>query len=68
MTDSITITKLSTPIREGDWHDKPLRWLVSGPAQEMQNFSTKRNATRYRTLRRKAGTITEAINAYVRES
>ena len=36
----------------GDWHDKPLKWEVKGPAAEVQNFSTKANAIMYAKIRR----------------
>jgi hypothetical protein len=51
--------------RSGDWHDKPLRYAVNGPGNEVQKFPTKRSAENYRTVRRKAATMSEAIAAYV---
>jgi hypothetical protein len=33
MQKQITISKLDNPIYDcGDWHDKPLKWQVKGPA------------------------------------
>lgn len=62
---SITITKLDHPEHYGDWHDKPLKRIVSGPAAETQKFSTKSEASNYASRRRRSSTQLEAINAFV---
>jgi len=64
-TMKLAITKLNSPEHYGDWHDKPLRWQVSGPESELQKFSTKRDALLYRKIRRKAGSFTEATALFV---
>jgi hypothetical protein len=67
-TPTIKIEKLETPIYEGDWHDKPLRWRVVGPGQELQNFSTKSSARHYAKIRRRSPDANTASNAFVRAS
>lgn len=47
----MTITRIPAEA-SGDWHDKPLRWAVTGPGTEVQKFSTRKDARRYRSLRR----------------
>jgi hypothetical protein len=64
----IRIEKLETPEHDGDWHDKPLRWIVNGPRKEGQKFSTKKDATLYAAIRRDSGDQQEAINRFVRQS
>jgi hypothetical protein len=51
----------------GDWHDRPLRWAVSGPAGELQKFSTQKEARKYKSLRRRAPDQKTAIHNYVLE-
>jgi len=65
MSTNITITKLSGPIRSGDWHDAPLRWAVCGPLTERQLFATKRDATVYKRLRRSAQNEQQAQRAFI---
>ncbi len=62
----IEVKKLEREIHEGDWHDAPLRWQVVGPANEIQNFSTKKDALRYKSIRRKAADFNEASKQYAR--
>jgi hypothetical protein len=50
----------------GDWHDKPVRYSVTGPNAEVQKFSTKKEAERYARMRRRAESQNEAMNRYVR--
>lgn len=59
-----TISLLPHPEHCGDWHDKPLRYSVQGPANEIQKFSTKKEAIRYRSIRRQSATQHEAIRAF----
>lgn len=61
---TITVTILPSPVHAGDWHDKPLRYVVSGPRSEQQMFSTKKNAQRYASIRRRSSDQMEAINKY----
>ena len=44
----ITVERMEAEVYSGDWHDKPLRWKVVGPNYEIQQFSTKADATRYK--------------------
>lgn len=62
---TITIEAIA-PEASGDWHDKPSRYAVKGPGAEVQKFSTKKDAQKYASLRRKAATQTEAGDAFVR--
>lgn len=59
----ITIERMARPERSGDWHDKPLRWAVKTGA-EVQRFSTKKEAERYRRVRRKSASDVEAIKRF----
>lgn len=65
---TITISKLPSPEPAGDWHDKPLKWLVTtvtpGFGEEHQKFATRQNATEYYRVRRTVRTQQEAIQAY----
>jgi len=63
-TPTVIINKLPNGILSGDWHDKPLRWEVVGPAGERQLFATKRDSEIYRRIRRKSGLQTEAIRKF----
>ena len=65
MSTNITITKLSSPVHSGDWHDAPLKWSVNGPLTERQLFATKRDATIYKRLRRSAQSVQAATRAYI---
>ena len=60
----IIIEKLAHWERSGDWHDRPLRWRVVGPGNEVQKFSTKKEAALYRTIRRNSTEQKIAIRAY----
>lgn len=62
------ITKLDTPLYVGDWHDPPLKWRVQGPGDEVQHFSTKRNAQAYKRIRSECSDIQEAFDRFVRET
>lgn len=61
----ITIEAIK-PEAWGDWHDKPLRYAVKGPGAEVQKFSTKKDALKYASIRRKAATQAEAGSLFVR--
>jgi hypothetical protein len=63
---AITIIRIATQA-SGDWHDKPLHWVVSGPAGEVQKFSTKKEARRYKSLRFQSYDQKIAIDKFVRE-
>jgi hypothetical protein len=60
------IIEAIAPIACGDWHDKPLRYEVRGPDAELQLFSTKKDAMKYASLRRRAATQHEAIRKSLR--
>ena len=62
--NEIYIVKLDGPEASGDWHDKPLKWKVCGPGSEVQKFSTKKDATEYKSARRDAESQQEAIHNY----
>ena len=57
------ISKLANPEHQGDWHDKPLRWVVTGP--EVQKFSTKKEALLWVKIRRNSLDFRSAVNAFV---
>ena len=61
---NITITKLPSPVLSGDWHDRPLKWVTTGPGTEVQQFATRKEAEGYGRLRRKVGTQLEAIHNF----
>lgn len=63
----ITVSRLPHPEASGDWHDKPLRWVVTGPASELQKFSTQKEARRYKSLRFQSYDQKIAMNKFVRE-
>lgn len=51
----------------GDWHDKPLKWAVLGPAQnEVQKFSTKAEALKYKSVRFRSYDQQTAFHNYAR--
>lgn len=60
----ITVTKLERPEPAGDWHDKPMWWVVNGPGTECQKFQTKKNALLYARLRRNSTSAFEAGRRY----
>lgn len=60
----IEVVKLDRPEQCGDWHDNPLRWVVNGPRSECQKFSTKRDAEKYASIRRRNTDQLAAINYY----
>lgn len=62
----VKVTRMERERHAGDWHDKPLRWQVTGPDSELQQFSTKRDATLYARIRRRSRDFNSASNEYVR--
>lgn len=62
----ITISRIPAQA-SGDWHDKPVRWAVTGPAGEVQNFSTRKDAQKYKSLRFRSYDQKIAIDKFVRE-
>jgi hypothetical protein len=62
----ITVTKLDVPVFAGDWHDKPLRYEVLGPGDERQRFSTVKDAKRYRLIRSRAASFSEACQSFAK--
>jgi hypothetical protein len=51
----VTVEKLAATEQEGDWHDRPYRWVVKGPRiMEEQKFPTK-EAEHYAKVRRNSG-------------
>ena len=61
----IAIERLPHPEHYGDWHDKPLKWVVKGPGTELQKFSTKRDALLFARLRKGVDDMTEAYKAFL---
>lgn len=61
----LTVNKLDRSEMMGDWHDKPLRWFVSGMASGIQKFSTKKEALEYAKIRRHVATDLEAFRAFI---
>jgi len=61
----IQIERLQPEEHDGDWHDKPLRWVVIGPREEAQKFPTAKEASLYARIRRNAPSQAAAINRYV---
>ena len=39
------------PEHYGDWHDKPVRYKVCGPGNELQKFCNKKDARLYKSIR-----------------
>lgn len=64
--EGITVSALATLVRSGDWHDKPLRYEVTGPLAEKMMFSTKRDAVTYASIRRRSASMVEAAREYAR--
>ncbi len=54
MPNSITVAKLPHAEHQGDWHDKPLKWVVSD-GELRQKFATKADAGRFARLWRRNG-------------
>lgn len=62
--NGIKIVRLFKVEESGDWHDAPLKWKVEGPKLEVQKFATKKEATRYASIRRTSKDQTEAFRRY----
>ena len=67
MNRKITVSRIPDEA-SGDWHDKPLRYIVTGPAGEVQKFSTRKDAERYKSLRFQSYNQKIAIDKFVRET
>jgi hypothetical protein len=63
--NEILIKRLPTIEHHGDWHDRPIRWSVVGPGNELQKFSTRKEAEEYRRVRLRSATFAEAVKNYV---
>ncbi|NOS67039.1 MAG: hypothetical protein HOO67_01585 [Candidatus Peribacteraceae bacterium] len=63
----ITVRPLKSPVRYGDWHDKPLRWEVS-KGNRQQLFSLKSEAIKYARIWRKTADELTAINTFIARS
>lgn len=61
----IWIERLPCEEHSGDWHDKPLRWLVVGPFNERSKFSTLASARKYKSLRKRVRSAWQASIAYL---
>jgi hypothetical protein len=61
----IKVTRLGQVEHQGDWHDTPLRWQVTGPAAELQKFSTKAEAMTYAKIRRSTASSFDATAAFI---
>ena len=62
-TVKLTISKLATPVRCGDWHDRPLKWEVNGA--EKQLFATKKDALLWAKIRRHSASFLETFDKFV---
>jgi hypothetical protein len=62
---TVTVTALNPIEVCGDWHDKPLRWVVSGPMAERSKFSTKKDALSYAASRRKTDSDKAAFHHWM---
>jgi hypothetical protein len=62
----LTVSELDRPIHSGDWHDKPLRWTVTGEGAQTQHFRTKRDAEAWARAYRDAATYNEASREWMR--
>lgn len=62
-----TIAKLGSAEHCGDWHDKPLRYIVTG-LPEVQKFSTKKDAEKWARLRPKFPTYNETFHAWMKQA
>jgi hypothetical protein len=62
----VKVSKLDVPYASGDWHDPPIKWKVTGPDAERQDFSTKKDATKYARIRRNSPDAKTAENEYVK--
>lgn len=60
----LSITKLEIPEFCGDWHDRPMRWVVRHGA-ELQKFPTKKEAKLFARAWRRLGDLAAAIDYYV---
>ena len=61
----ITVVAIS-PEACGDWHDKPLKWAVNGPGNEVQKFSTKADALKYKSVRFRSYDQNAAFHNYAK--
>lgn len=61
----ITVEKMERSVHSGDWHDKPLRWIVRGPGGH-QMFATKKDAMKFRSVYRMSDSLVQAIFSYAR--
>ncbi len=62
----VRVSRMDKPQASGDWHDKPVRWQVSGPGSEVQKFSSRKDARLYASIRRRAASQKEAGDEFVR--
>jgi hypothetical protein len=61
---SVKVQALPSPEHHGDWHDKPLKWIVLGPSKEAQKFATRKEAELYARIRRKSPNFNHASRAF----
>ena len=61
----VRVDHMNTPRHEGDWHDKPLKRRAFGPGDELQLFSTKKEATLYARCRRASADAQQAQRNYL---
>ena len=65
MNSKVTVERLSRTEHQGDWHDKPLKWKAVGPGNEVQKFSTQKEATSYAKIRRQTKDFATALLAFI---
>jgi hypothetical protein len=65
MKSKVKVSRLENPYHAGDWHDPVLKWTVTGPNNERQDFSTKKDALLYAKCRRNSASFKEAGDKYL---
>ena len=65
MQAKVKVERLSRPEHQGDWHDKPLKWAVVGPENELQKFSTQKEALSSAKIRRQTKDFATAQLAFI---
>ena len=65
MNSKVTVERLQQVEHQGDWHDKPLKWKAVGPGNEVQKFSTQKEATSYAKIRRQTKDFATALLAFI---
>ena len=62
------VAPLDPPVHSGDWHDKPLRWTVTGEGKITQHFRTKRDAQIWARVYAKTDSFNTAQREWYRKA